>query len=389
MIDASRAGARPETARFRLGYQGAFDGMRAAAVLCLLVYHTLIAHSRDPGVVRGAYLWVEMFFVQSGFLITSLLLEERAATGNIALRSFYWRRALRLVPALALAAGAVSVYLLTVSEHEGDPNAWREVWTTLLYVINWFAAFSATYFPYYLSHAWSLAIEWQFYLVAPLLVLVAMRARLSARGLAVACTAAALGTTALMVGLSFSQPQHRLYMGTDTRAGALLIGMALAAAAHAGLLQRVDRRALVGAGTAGAIVFVTMVATVSSRNVALYRGLFLLCDVAVAAVLVEIVRSPRALVPRALSVRPLQAIGRMAYGVYLWHWPVVLVIAEKTDLGWVPALFVGTLVTFVIATLSYRLVERPLIERFSSGRHRRHTREPGGTAAATVAFAGD
>jgi peptidoglycan/LPS O-acetylase OafA/YrhL len=79
----------------------------------------------------------------------------------------------------------------------------------------------------------------------------------------------------------------------------------------------------------------------------------------------------------------------MAYGVYLWHWPVVLVIAEKTDLGWVPALFAGTLVTFVIATLSYRLVERPLIERFSSGRHRRHTREPGGTAAATVAFAGD
>jgi peptidoglycan/LPS O-acetylase OafA/YrhL len=214
MIDASRADARPHTAPFRLGYQRAFDGMRGAAVLCLLVYHTLIAHSRDPGAVRGAYLWVEMFFVQSGFLITSLLLEERANTGRINLRSFYWRRALRLVPALLIAAAFVSAYLLTASEHKGDPMAWREVWTSVLYVLNWFAAFSATYFPFYLSHAWSLAIEWQFYLVVPLVLLLAMRARLNTAQLAVACATLALGANALMFGLSFSAPQHRLYMGT-------------------------------------------------------------------------------------------------------------------------------------------------------------------------------
>jgi peptidoglycan/LPS O-acetylase OafA/YrhL len=374
--DATRATVRAATTPFHLGYQRGFDGMRGAAVLMLLVYHALLVTSREPSLVSGAYLWVEMFFVQSGFLITSLLLEERESSGRINLPRFYWRRVLRLFPALMLTCAFVAVYMLVASPVDDTAYAWREVWTSLLYVTNWYSAFDPGVFPAFLSHTWSLAIEFQFYLVAPLIVLLALRMRLSMRALSVTFAALAVVTSGVMFGLSFGTSLNRLYMGTDTRAGALLIGMALAAAAHDGLFQRLHPRPVRITGIVGAVVFLLLVATVKGSNVALYRGLFLLCSVAVAAVLVAVVLQPGSFVPRILAVRPLSSVGRMAYGVYLWHWPVLFALSERYRLEPAVLLLLGTVITLTIAACSYHFVERPLLMRFAVRRPRPSTTVP-------------
>jgi peptidoglycan/LPS O-acetylase OafA/YrhL len=356
---------------FRVRYMPGFDGMRGAAVLALIVYHTLLIHSRPTGIFSGEFLWVEMFFVQSGFLITSLLLQEHRATGTIAVRAFYWRRATRLIPALLFVSAFVSFWLLTFS-HRRTYGAWREVWTTVLYVSNWFDGLKPSPLPYYLPHTWSLAIEWQFYLVVPLLLLLVWRIGMSAEQLVFASVALALTSTALMIGLSFSTSTHRLYMGTDTRASALFFGMGLAAAAHAGWLERPSARVVHIAGAVCTAAFIVLTMVLHVDGLALYRGGFLLTDIAVIGMLVLVVREPNAKLSQCIGWEPLRRVGIISYGVYLWHWPIIMIISEKTHLGVLPALLLAAVITLAIATFSFRCIERPVMSRLVPTRRSGH-----------------
>jgi len=357
----------------------ALDGLRAVAVAGVVAYHL------GFGWASGGYLGVDLFFVLSGFLITSLLLEEWSGAGRLDLGAFWGRRARRLLPALFLVLVAIGAYVV-LNGRFGPPGATAQVdlsglrgdaLATLFYVANWHAIFAhQSYFaqfaaPSPLQHTWSLAIEEQFYLVWPLLLLalVTLAGRHWRRVGAGLCVAGAAGSAALMAVLYHGGDPTRVYFGTDTRAFDLLAGAVIAMVAAArpqpGARARLVLHAAALPAAAGLGYFWVVAGTAQGVPRSwMFQGGFLGCA-ALAAVVVSDVRlvAPGPL-GAALSLRPLRWIGTISYGIYLWHWPVLvyLTTARTGLVGWQLDLArVG--VTMAVATASFYLVERPLRRR--------------------------
>ncbi|MFM8972010.1 MAG: acyltransferase family protein [Actinomycetota bacterium] len=346
-----------------LGYRPAIDGLRAVAVLAVVAYHD------DYGWARGGFLGVDTFFVLSGFLITTLLLLEHRRTGGIGLLAFWGRRLRRLVPALLLVLGGVAAFCaLWVTPYEvgrfrGDAVA------SLFYVTNWrFVADGSSYFdlvasPSPVKHLWSLAIEEQFYLVWPVVVVGCLA--LGRRGVRVLTTVTVAGTVASVVVMArayAADDPSRAYYGTDSRVHTVLVGALLAILLTARPVSSPRARRLVtGFGLAGAVVVGWAMVTWSDTGAAYYRGGSLAFAVAAAAVVATLAHARPDGLGRLLAHRPLVALGRISYGVYLWHWPVGLALAPPRIGFDGPALDVLRLVTtLAIATASYRLVEMPI-----------------------------
>lgn len=344
----------------------AFDGLRGVAVVGVLLFH---AGATGFG---GGFLGVSIFFTLSGFLITSLLLVEHESTGRIALGSFWGRRARRILPAALIALAGVAVYGLTVADAHQAARLPADGLSALGEVANWrfvlgdqsyAALFSA---PSPVQHFWSLAIEEQFYLVFPLIVVATLTlARGARRPLVVVVTALALAS-ALVAGLLYS-PGHdpsRVYYGTDTRAVELLVG-ALLALALAGRHRLAAKRTTVTVASLGVVALALLVGswvTVEQSDGALYRGGLAFHAVLVAAVIAA------ALVPgpvrSVLSIRPLRMLGIISYGVYLYHWPIFLWLTpERTGLGGLELFGERMALTIAIATISYLWIEQPILHR--------------------------
>jgi peptidoglycan/LPS O-acetylase OafA/YrhL len=358
---AGRGGVLPV-----IGHATALDGLRGAAVAAVVLFHA--------GHLRGGYLGVDAFFVLSGFLITSLLLAEHAGSGRISLGGFWARRARRLLPALLLLLLGVAVYAAVWATPAELPRLQSDTWWTLAYAANWHAiighqGYWAQYAaPSALEHTWSLAIEEQFYLVWPLittLVLLRARRRGATAMLVVSLVSAALFAALMIGGAHAGWDPSTLYMLTFTRAPALLLGAALAAWAarrSSGVVIE-HRRAQLALEIAGAIAAAFLAASwvrLNGTDPALYRGRLLLCGIAM-TVLIAAAVQPASSIGRALSWRPLAALGLISYGVYLWHWPVDLVVTtDRTGFtGWWLVL-ARVAVTLAIALASYHLVERPV-----------------------------
>ena len=347
-----------------LGYQPALDGLRALAVIGVLLYHA------DVSWAPGGFLGVDAFFVLSGFLITSLLVDEWRKHGRIDLRAFWARRARRLLPALVLVIVAVGAYALFVARPDELDRIRGDAFGSLLYVANWRQLFESSYFaqlatPSPLRHTWSLGIEEQWYLVWPLALLLALRFTGARRWLVIVVTSAlAIGSAVLMALLFDAHDPSRVYYGTDTRAQALLVGAVLAL-----LVMRPRRRPRQSRATAGmvglevvgiiAVVYLGWLWThVADTSTWMYSGGFLVEAVAVAALIVAATRPYSPILGPLLSIAPLRAIGRISYGVYLWHWPVyVYLTPARTGLDDGALLFVRLAATFGLAVLSYRLIE--------------------------------
>ena len=344
----------------------ALDGLRGVAVALVVGYHVA------PDALPGGFLGVDVFFVLSGFLITSLLLAEAQSRGRVDLGRFYVRRARRLAPALLLVLLSLSMYAQWWAPH-GELTRLREhsLWT-LGYLANWkYVAEGMTYTNLVigqspLRHTWSLAIEEQFYLVVPVLVIICgglthWRATALRRWVLGGSLVAAMASALLMAVLwrDGSDPS-RGYFGTDTRAHSLLIGVALGAVL-VGRPPSHGRRAswLSAAGVAGVGVLATAVALGHEASSWLQHGGFLLVAVAVAGIIASLGRAGA--ISRALSARPLVALGVVSYGVYLWHWPIVVVLDEaRTGLDGVALGAARVVATLVVATASYLIVERPV-----------------------------
>jgi peptidoglycan/LPS O-acetylase OafA/YrhL len=355
----------------------ALNGLRALAVLGVMAYHLQLSWA------SGGYLGVDLFFVLSGFLITSLLLEEWVATAAINLAEFWTRRAKRLLPALFLVVVALALYL-TLNGEFGGPGAnglidlsglRGDAISTLLYVGNWHAIYAhQSYFaqfstPSPLQHTWSLAIEEQFYLVWPPVLLVLLRrAGHSWRRAGLVVTIFLGLLSALLMALLFhpgSDPT-RVYYGTDTRLFDLMAGamVAFLAAARPQPGPRA-RRTLHVAGPAAAIVL-GVFWVVSGTPAGLPRdymfdGGFLLCALLGALVVADARLVDAGAFGRILASPPLHFLGTVSYGIYLWHWPIfVYLTGARTGLTTWPLDLLRFAATLLVATASYYLVERPI-----------------------------
>jgi peptidoglycan/LPS O-acetylase OafA/YrhL len=346
-----------------MGYEPSLDGIRAFSVIAVMLYHADIAW------LPGGFLGVEVFFVVSGFLITSLLIEERESTRSIDLKQFWIRRARRLLPALVVMLSATAVYVAFFAK-DSAPDFRRDVLPSLGYFSNWWQIYAVDT-PYFaasslpvLRHLWSLAVEEQWYLIWPLLFTVVfgakwMRPRISG-ALLITCSAAIMFTTALRFVQDNETRTNFLYLSTITRSSGLLLGAAVA------MLWRPWRKNSLPswwrssisdafAITSIAVIGVLM-ATVHVADQRLYQGGLAATTVA-SAVIVAVVMRPNGLfVKKFFSQDLFVEIGRRSYGLYLWHWPI-FVVAHARDSS--NRLAVALALTIIINEFVYQFVEIP------------------------------
>ncbi len=341
------------------------DGVRALAIALVLAYHL--------GGLGGGWLGVDVFFVLSGFLITSLLAAEIRSTGTVRLGAFWGRRARRLLPAVVVLLAALGLYAWAGGPGVVPAQLRSPALATLLYAGNWqqvtaghsyFAAFSA---PSPLQHTWSLAIEEQYYVVWPLLLglLVVVGRRLVGRRAAIIITSLAVASALWMTVAAHLWGINRAYLGTDTRAWELLFGAVAALCWPPGAPTRHPRRwSAAGVASLAGVALVTAFA--GGEPGWLWDGGLVAAGLSVCAVLVACTRAREpgtSANPAAalLSIGVLCWLGRISYSVYLWHWPVIVVLNAQTSGLRGPALLAARLAAITaLSCASYYLVERPL-----------------------------
>lgn len=345
---------------------GGLDGLRAIAVIMVFAYHLF------PAALPGGFLGVDVFFTISGFLIASLLIREYQSTGRISLASFWRRRARRLLPALALVV-LVSTALSLTASRDLLVGIAKQIAGAVLFVSNWvFVASGTDYFerdtPELFRNLWSLALEEQFYILLPLLALILFRFRSKATKVLV-LTGFGVASAVLMAShATLGADATRVYFGSDTHSFGLLLGAAMALLLYAPAPKPLSRgkntvsliAATVGFGVLGALAF-----TLPEASEASFTGGFQLATAA-ALLIVGAITREGAWAGRALDVQPLRWIGERSYGIYLWHWPLLLIftslaspLAQNSLAVWIVAT-ATTLTTIVFAALSYRYVEQPV-----------------------------
>jgi peptidoglycan/LPS O-acetylase OafA/YrhL len=354
-----------------LPYVGGVDGLRALAVSAVILFHF------SPGVLPAGFLGVDVFFVVSGFLISRLVVRELSNTGELSMVTFWARRARRLLPALVTVTAVVVVAVaIDYSSIERNDLQWHAL-GSLFYSANWvFIGLGGSYFatvgrPSPFLHMWSLAIEEQFYVIFPI-VCYCFRGAIVRHPLRASMIALAGAVASSVWMYQLVDPLHdpsRAYLGTDSHAMGLLIGVALGILAGAGapwdaLGTRLRAHAAAARGMT-ALAVVALVGVVLTMRWAdgysynLFRGGFFVFSLACGLLIVTVTQLPESPLARFLSLPFLIAIGLRAYSLYLWHWPVRVFITPHPGFTGFELFAVRLIVSVALAEVSYRFVERP------------------------------
>lgn len=357
---AARHVARRETFRTDL------EGLRGIAVLAVVAYHAV------PALVPGGFIGVDIFFVLSGFLITTLLVREVAETGDISLTQFWSRRARRILPASAVVLAVTGIAVAVVSDPWQMANARRDIVYASLFALNWRLAGEGTDYlaqddaPSVVLHFWSLGIEEQFYIVWPVLLLVCIyllrNATADALRRAFIRLAVALGLLSFLLSVYLTdQNQPFAFFGTHTRAWQLLAGATIAFVLHNRAAPAWAANSLWGVAALLALLAALAIFSIDTQ----YPGIAALVPVAVVCVIILHGAShANSSVAKLLSFKPLRFVGRVSYSWYLWHWPVLIIGAPLAQSLGPLAVPILVAVSFALAVTSYHFVENPL--RYSS-----------------------
>lgn len=340
-------------------------------MLLVIVVHT-------PGLVpryaadfpKGAFLGVDIFFVLSGFLITSILLTEDAQ-GGIRFLAFYRRRAMRLLPALGFMLAVYVVYA-SVTDLPGS-NVFPATLSIIFYYSNWLSVWTGVTYPPGLEHTWSLALEEQFYFVWPVVLALFFGYRRSLKIVTIGMVAviAAIAIHRLQL-LNAHVPRGDLFGRTDTRTDSMLCGALLAQFYVRGLTARIPKWLVAAAGLVGLCVFL-IVFQHDVVDAYMYRGGFTLAAISIAVMLLAVLELSWFAAP--LTFAPLRAVGWISYGLYLWHLPVFTAVARYglADIAPLPRVVLAYSLTASLALASWFLVERPFL-RWKDSLERRDAR---------------
>ncbi|AKU16774.1 acyltransferase family protein [Luteipulveratus mongoliensis] len=357
----------------------AIDGYRGLFISLVLLYHAGVS------ALAGGWIGINHFFVFSGFLIARLLIREQQRTGTIRALEFYRRRVRRIVPAMLILVGAVVVHTWLTQEAEQRSQFGGDAFATLGFFLNWRligrddAYFDMFGHPSPLRHAWTLSVEEQFYVLAPFLILAVCwltRKRLRRAAVPVGLALLSAWWTAHL-GLHSLADYPRLYYGTDTRAQALLVGVAVAFVLGVGSdgrpPARLSRGAVEGIAWTGMLVSISALFILDEDTPwAFNNGGMLVFAIAAGLIGFAAVDDRNLLINRVFSWAPLAYLGRISYGLYLYHWPIILWL----PLNGLPRVVAGAIqlgLTLVVASLSFRFVEAPILLHGLRGLFRRRT----------------
>ncbi|MED4750872.1 acyltransferase family protein [Brevibacillus choshinensis] len=357
----------PEPLKGTSRYMAGIDGLRAFAVLAVILYH--LNYNWAPGGLLG----VGIFFVLSGYLITDLLIAQWSKHERLDMKDFWLRRARRLLPALLILLVLVVAWVMLFKPAH-LPSMKGDVPAAILYVSNWWLIFQdVSYFEKFgpaspFGHLWSLAVEEQFYLFWPLLLAIGLRF-VKRRGPLVCMTLAAAAFSAISMAWMYEPglDPSRVYYGTDTRVFALLIGAALAmvwpSRKLSANISRSARLSLDLAGVAGLSILLFAIWKTNQYDDFLYRGGLVLLSV-VSAVVVATLAHPASRLARWMGCKPLKWLGVRSYGIYLWHYPVIVLTnpvgAEQADAFSIPRAILQVTACIVLAALSWKYIEEPI-----------------------------
>lgn len=353
----------PKPVESQTSYVPAIDGLRTVAVLGVLIYHL------DPAWLPGGYLGVGMFFTLSGYLITANLMRSHLRGKGLGLPTFWLRRFRRLVPAVVLMLATVLILTVFFDLPKLAANSSHAL-SSLFYVNNWHVIFAGqSYFDRFAGHApldhmWSLSVEEQFYLLWPLVLFVLLKITRGARKpLAWATIGLGILSFAWMAwAFHHGADATRVYEGTDTRAGGILFGAALAILLTKNMGYQLAPRVLSSlAGLAGVVSIGLLFWWLQDYSPHIYSWGLLVLSIATVAVILAALDS-RTLISKFFALAPLRWIGERSYGIYLWHMPVVVFLPKWSEQPWLHALVVAV-ISIVLAHISWTLVEDPIRRR--------------------------
>lgn len=344
---------------YKAGYIPELDGLRGISIIGVMFFH---AHVPYCG---GTYIGVDIFFVLSGFLITRILIQEFEKTGFICFKNFYARRILRLGPALIVLLLLFCLVSYILLPRDKAISNFINASISLTYLTNWARAFSV-HPPDYLSHTWSLSIEEQFYIIWPsvLAVLLKLSKRKSIIGLA-AGLIALLSWVDRIILIKSGATIDRVYYGLDTRADGLMIGCALGIILASGFLTE-KRTQIILKGliylapfSVGGIIIIAVFSRMVNPWMYTYGFTFL--ELLTSILILDVVINPHSITGKILNTKWLVWVGSISYGLYLWHHPIFRVL-QNLGCDYVLVLSLGSLLAFILAAVSYYVVELPILQ---------------------------